>query len=1220
MEGLRPLHLCYNDRMAVTKTIFNTYASNIADDGAIAIFDVLPSDDIAQSDGLGEYVNAFASVDEITWLDQDFRFFPIKSSHTPHISTAYYLNRRTNRYADFPDVRGVPMNYGGAPRARYKALSTDLVGSEPLLVLPSYGIGWDYSDRAKSFEMWINTEPYVEAASYNIFPDSIYQLDEATETSEGFVATGNYNEIVTDSYVGRSPLANSWMLDDGAKFVFSEQILLSGNLDYKFFVAVKSDTPDAIVTVSFTTDVKDYVFNIPVPITAQFDTTFSGDFYSNWGMVSVPVNIDGTIDSISADVSISVSGGDVGISSPLLYSTFNNLVASMVQEQTVVEFGGLNGTNVKLTADDNFLHLYGYGNSDSYQVGEWARPLYLVFIDNETNFEVYLDCEKILEVEKTSNQTYGVVLGEWIQISISESFKYIDLSTLAIYSKVLNTDIQKIHMLFGYGPSYHDTINITQNDGVYVADGSQTTFASSWMFPLTTPFSTGEYHGLNTSDALVFPEYELPTLVGFDEEQIEYLTDAYTIGYPLESFRIPTDGEMQLGVVDVDTDIAYIALGVLPQASIVSGTVCSLYSKSLGYSLEVEFTTNEDGTINLRLISSWSSQPTTYDAYESLYTTYELDPNYQKTSYAQLAGTGVPWYDEAFVRGGTLLLFNINKMRQVDDPDIAALFSDNDLVLRINDSTYFTHVALGTESSVRSGGLLHEGEDDLPAFSVELADDNGLYPRRIIGNFTYVLYAHNNALDIASVGTWNVSIPLTNFASFVEGKPDLDFIIYSDNRQSPQLVSSLTTDVATYHELEAIVHGELSGQVADNEGSYADLQYYAENPEDLQYRQVGINVDTSVPVFGRFANPAIETFVTLDSLVRWPDKTIGSLAIERATTNDFIDFEDSPNSVMDTKWEIFDGWAIRIPKNINLYLYQLGFEVRLVTRSIKDRRPSFRRADFFGIASGDSPSNQINIGSNNVIVVGNADDINIYNKFSTHLPTESLQTTLLTRELGFYPHAGAPVNMYLGNTDSVQGISFYVNWRAETFRTTDPYIETLATFHYVYDDGNVVSLEQLVIDLTTQTPSITPNFANLSITSNNGESSTIYVDGEAGTLIEAGRWHFVYIDLTNNVTFNTNRSTRFTLYNNKGVVNYVTSHSIPIDASNLFSSRFGIIDHEAFNDDFSASLHFGTAEGSYFPSTLDDASVLSYKRVDDGGFSESPDKVIEVTLGNSSVV
>ena len=1226
--------------MALTNsTAFSRFSSNIAEDGAIAVFDVLPTDNINDPGAGGEYANDVVAMrGSIPWLNADTRFFAVQSSHTSKRCNAYYLNRKGTRYAEFPSVSGIPMNYGGSPLARYKALSDDIVGNEPFMLIPSLGMAHEYTDRAKSFEMWFNMEPYAKAAQQNIFEDDVQNLTLAAGT---VAVTGTATKITDGSeWIGVSPLMETVELSAGGELDFTSQVgfMLTGSRDYMFSAAIYGDA-GSVVDVSFDVALynggtKTYTTQITLTDFGQFSNLFGGGFSTTkWGYYTFEFSIDETM---SGNVTQLRIGTDsiIRLSELKLIDTTSDIVETVVFEQPIIEFGGLGGTRVKITADADFMYLYGYGNVSNFQVGEWARPMYLVCVDNDKTFDVYIDCAPVMSITKDAvDDTLGPVVGEWILLSLSESFKYMDISTMALYPAALGQDIQRIHHLFGYGPKYNDVITHNPYDKVYVADGSATTFASQVLFPQTASFGIGEPTGLTVSNQLAIPDYQLPEMVIGDIADVNiYNIDA--VGYGPHQFALPTDSEAIIRPSDISPNGGYMFFMVSPfndpahpeyEYNRESGLIARISSPLTGFNCNIVFAAVEgnNSLIDVRANIAYPFSALTYDEYLALYPSYDSDPNFQRATYTQAAGEASPFFAAQIDRRNFLLALNIDALRNSSNRDVAAIFNDPNIIVRMNDTCLYTYVAVSSREATLGNDIVISADNDLPEISVESAADDGTVSRNIIGNATYAVYPRQGYLDIAATGIWYVSMPLTNFATFVEGTPDLDFIVYSDQGQSPQLVTSLTTDIMSYDEFQRFADSDLTdlNGLDSTIAEYSDIQQFSDN-SSLEYRQMGLDVDTSIPTLGRYANRAVRTFVTLDSPSRWPNKEYAGLAIENAGYNSYIDFENSPNSVVDTRWEIFDGFAIRIPKNINLHRYNLGYAVHMSSLSLRTRRPAFRRADFFGVATGDSPSNQIAVGSGSILIVGDREDINLDRPFSTHLVTETLPANYMSRELGFYPHGYsdenvvAPIYFHLSKDNVIKGISFYVNWRSENFRTTGTYQDKIGHLKYL----DALNVEHYIeVGVQTIAPTVTPWLADIVVSPNT--NVTIYVDGLAATQIEAGKWHQVYIDLTANGSVplsDAGRDTVFAHTNEKAVLNYVASHSTKVSPQNLYSSRFGVTNESIFGDDFSASLHYGITESLTITDNANVTSITQPVEPTTGGVV--PEVTVRINLDDNSTV
>lgn len=1192
-------------------TNFSRFSSNIAEDGAIAVFDVLPTSNIGDPNtgDSNEYANDITSMlGTIDWLSPDIRFFEIPSSHCSKRANAYYLNKtQSTRSTEFPSVSGIPMNYGGAPLARYKALSSDIVGAEPFMLVPSMGMGSDHPDRARTFEAWLGIEPYAEATQLNVLPNHISNMD----LNANFEITGGTVTEETDPNIkwpALSSATKTQRLSANAElgFVNPHSFVVNGGRKYTFGISM-SGTVGTLVNFTFriTTGsgiTKEYIRTVTLTAVDSFNNLFGIDFsIGNWGFYTFDFIVDETLAENNCDLYIS-GDAEILISEAYLNDSTGGTLETVAKEEPIIQFGGPDGTKIVLSADADFLYLSGYGETSSFQVGEWGRPVYLACVDNEGTFEVYINASLVMSVSKTSkSETYGDVKGDWVLFTLSRTFKYIDLSTIAIYNSILGEDIQKIHYLFGYGPKYNDVVDRNPHEEIYVADGSATNFSSNILFPQTTSFNIGISDGVDVSNQLSLPEYELPRIIGGSYDEVEYF-DLDFDGFGAETFKFPTGSEAVLNPVEIINDAQYLFVMAspfddpsLPSASNTNGLIFQVSSTNIDLGCDFTFSDVGGGEILVEGV---------------------------------IFGEATPFFSTQMSRKNLLLVLNVAELRNHPNRDVAVIFNDPNIVYRFGDSCLYTYIAAATRDSVVGNGVVDK-DNDFPAVSVIETTDDGTTDILILGNVTYAIYPSpsteaRQTLEIAASGIWRVSIPLTSFSTFINGNPDIDFIVYSDQSQAPQLITSLRTDLKSYDDVrdyveQDLIDRDITGDPAIAE--YSDLQAEAD-ANSLSYAQIAVDISSVAASLGRFANKSIQTFVTLDSQVRWPNKKYSDLTVENANTSGYIDFDRSSNSVLTTKWEIFDGFAIRIPKKIDLYKYDLGLTVHLSTLSLRKRRPTFRRADLFGIASGDRPSNQISVGSGSSIIVGNSKDVNINRPFSTHLVTETLPSNYMPKEHGFYPHGYsenddiAQIYFYLTQDDVIKGMSFYINWRSETFRTVpDPltglYEEIIGQLKYLDQLNN-----EYYIDIVAETidPTTTPWLANLKT---NFADATIYIDGEANTIIEAGKWHQVYIDLLDNgrtQLSDAGRKTIFLHQNSFAVLNYITSNSVKVSPLNLHAARFGLTDQSIFADDFSSGLHYGTSDSL---SLLEDSEIVTvFNPPDQDSADNGPNASRRVDLDN----
>jgi hypothetical protein len=129
------------------------------------------------------------------------------------------------------------------------------------------------------------------------------------------------------------------------------------------------------------------------------------------------------------------------------------------------------------------------------------------------------------------------------------------------------------------------------------------------------------------------------------------------------------------------------------------------------------------------------------------------------------------------------------------------------------------------------------------------------------------------------------------------------------------------------------------------------------------------------------------------------------------------------------------------------------------------------------------------------------------------------------------------------------------------------------------------------------------------------------VDGLNDPTVEAGRWHFVYVDLTAGGTVplsDAGRPVRFAHINEKAVLNYIASHSTAVSPTNLYASRFGITDQAVFGDDYSSALHYGVTETL----TMQDDFTVSMiaKPATPGANGAIPNSTVRISLDDNSAV
>lgn len=1175
--------------MATNVDIFNRYSSNIAYDGALAIYDILPDTDVLTGD-----VDVWSEAIDSSTIkrlpdnlnDTEYAFYPIPSSHCVKSSTAYYLHSKTTGHSEVPVVSGTPLTYGGTARTRYSLLSRDIISASPLLLIPSFGIGHRYPDRARSLEFWINTEPYSHNVNSNMLVDS-----QARFQPDLTDYTGSITLNITDSNAKNAVVTDrdSYTASTTSSFVFNNGPVIEGGRTYTVSIAAKG-------TGELTLSTK--LIQIPSP---ELSKTYSKTFTltNTWVTYSFSFVADDLLTYPVVEYGVDVDGltyiADSGIWAGIGgswqvpgYEVGSDVTIFEVSDspEPIIEFGGEYGTSLSVLADSDYIYLKTNTQIASYHVGEWSRPLYVVINDSDDKFSLFINGELVCQVNKGIYNFVGLN-NEWAMFYISPQFKYIDLSTIAIYKKELPVDLQKLHYVFGAGPQYQDVISRLPFEKMYVADGSSIDFSGALLFPQTQSFTSGISHGIDiTGNTLSLPQYALPTLSAGSYSDIVY-GDMSQDDYGIVYFKIPANSEMSISPKsDVDNDINYIFIDVASPLA-VTGTsadfrICRIDCPSMDHAIDFYFYLDEgtDGDFSEDFSDDFNTtladgrivavpvfktgNTKTYGEYESMFSgDFTTDFNYNIETYGTAAGRGSSIEEFTIAQTDFTLALNVNKLMLSENRLLSSIFGDSFFTIRFDDNVMLKSISMSSNSNLKSAGILFENEDDIDYIQVEPKYDKlGFQSRQLIDKATYSVYPNVDYvdgqevkfLDIAANGYWKVNIPLTALSTYLNYKPDLDFIIYSDSEARPSLVYGLKTNRMSYDE---VLHDVQVNSNATYDG--AQTLYGS-----TEYQNVGLNVSSTAPSIGRFYNPAIRTYVTLDSQIRWPFKDYELLQTELASNSGFIDFAGSNKSVLNTKWEIFNGNAIRIPKNIDLFKYDLGFAVHISTRSQALHNPSFRSADFLAIASGSSSANSINTGLGNKIYVGIDGSFNISKPYSLNVPTESLPASIMPKDFGFYPHKSnerdnVSLVFPMSITEDVSSISFYMMWRGESFGDGSVDIE-FAQLQFKALGGEDETLGLLIHSTISE-----PNKAVLNFTSSESGSvpieatNDIYIDGIEDAVLYANKWHLVQLDINNMAQLAPPRDKiKLLLTTDKVVMNYVTSHGLYIDPENLYASRFGI--------------------------------------------------------------
>jgi hypothetical protein len=1160
--------------ISTNMSIASKYAMNIANDGPIAIYDILPMPEVMDDTvvgGDGYYDNQeWPDPPHPTVLDEVDRwsYFKIPSNHTATNSNAYYLHSRSNGESEWPIVSGLPMLYGGTHRTRYALLNRDVSPSEPplpFLQTPSFGIGQTYPDRCRTIEWWMETDPYSHPVNMNMFDDqtAIYSPEMALGTHYTLVGSGFVkNPGGVPLY---NPDCNIISLDATTITFIKDQPVIPAKRVYTFAITVKNDGPNERADFTVTLKLTQAQIDLP-PLIKEYTeifqvykadgwTTYNMEFVANEAMTWPTVETKIYVDQLCYFTEMGLWAGQGGAwAKPGFDSNSDVEFISTSRPIEIMAVGGVNGSAVTLSADANYMYLRSVDQFDSYYVGEWGRQMHMALVDEGAKYGLYLNAERIMSVLKRDTATTGVA-GEFILFYISPLFKYIDMATIAIYPQELPVDIMKLHYILGCGPKYNDVMAKMPYENVYIADGSAIDFSGHCLFPQSHSFQRGTSYGVNSvGNSLTLPEYSLPPMYNATHDDIVFeLGSAQE--YSLLYFKIPDGAYMSWSPRrDVDDAINYVFIDV---ASLLSNNVpgenitkiCRVESKITPYVLDFFI------EIDLTTIGDFEDA----DFNRDFATTEKRGSIYAKVYADANDVTGTEVFRQEVIQSDFSLVLNIAKLIEYSNRQVAIIFGDPEFNIVFDSGVELKSLSCATEAIMSANNIWLPGETSINAIQVDgHYDDFGTDQRNLLGNATYSVYPNVSVidgqdyifLDIAAAGYWKVNIPLVNLAAQINGVPDLDFIMYTDSERLPQVLSGLNTNRLTYSEISTYIMQRT--QAAIDAGKYSAAQtLFSGTP----YAEVGLEVTNVVPTLGRFANPPVQTFVTLDSQSRWPFKDYSKLKTVKATTSMFVDFENSGASVLDSKWEIMNNFAIRVPKNVRLQRYELSYAVHLRTPSMTLQRPVLRSADFFGVASGTDIANSVSTGTGKNIYVGNQGSYNLGTTYSVHAPTETFASLYMPKLFGFFPHSQISVEnegsiIYkLTEDEPIQTLSFYMLWRGETF-PNDPtvypgLVDKIGTLHYT-NTSDVVTANTLRV---TSGAGILKMNANLSFST---AGPSIWVDGIANGLLWVNKWHLIQIDVTD-IKSNAN----FAHFNDKAVMNFITSSVQKLSPTKLYASRTG---------------------------------------------------------------
>jgi len=216
-------------------------------------------------------------------------------------------------------------------------------------------------------------------------------------------------------------------------------------------------------------------------------------------------------------------------------------------------FGPISG-NDGLYAEDGFLTLVVGGQSQSYFVNEWYRPMLVdirlirnsvsMLINGEEviNFSINTDTMVLPDIlnQDTSSALYGKNQ-DWLGFYSYDDIFPFEISCISVYSYQVPIAVIKRRFVYGQGVGSPENINSTFGGTTAFIDYAFANYAVNYNYPDFARWDQGTFDNLVTSNKfLSIPEYELPEIVIPGKTLNQLYADNSATGVQNETYKFIT--------------------------------------------------------------------------------------------------------------------------------------------------------------------------------------------------------------------------------------------------------------------------------------------------------------------------------------------------------------------------------------------------------------------------------------------------------------------------------------------------------------------------------------------------------------------------------------------------------------------------------------------------------------------------------------------------------
>lgn len=581
-------------------------------------------------------------------------------------------------------------------------------------------------------------------------------------------------------------------------------------------------------------------------------------------------------------------------------------------------FGPLN-SDYGLYVSEGFLTLLIGNNFQTYNVYEWYRPMLIHIIYNETNCQMYINGEQVIDIDVDRNSLIFEDENEWLAFFDYEDIELFEIDCISIMPYVVPLTVAKRRFVWGQGVESQEIVDNTFKGTSTAISFPNAGYSSHVIYPDKEKWNSGYYNNLTTTKtSLSVPDYSLPNIfLSGRSQSLWYEANKLinSIEYPLNNhpkfitFRPNVNNEQTAWIRNGPdwNEKAYLEFSTTNIASLPISAIFAIF--------ELEDDISQDRPL-IHIVNSLNGK-----RFEININSYDISYSFNGQELYSVDTTG----QEHVVVG-----IHIPTIIQSFRSELSSFFSSYDS-LRIYvggapDTTlnqYETFEGKIYRVSFSDSGNYNQISDHFNSSGIANYDDDSLF----IGHYsTYTvspfLKYGKFFLDISISSGWEEYYPLSAFADYATdsqgnlfyGLDYLQFNIGYPSFVEKNEITSIGPAWENYADIQEAYSYPVqkSYEIIDNE-----LITGYSNYNDLDNNSITeIVIDTS--------SSSLDIFATFQLISEGADEPLNSFTFTKELTQSMtVDAEkentiDNPFKAFKTKFRIIDGTVIYPPKNIKL--------------------------------------------------------------------------------------------------------------------------------------------------------------------------------------------------------------------------------------------------------------------------------------------------------------